>query len=82
MQEDFDAFEAVATSIPEVTECIMVSGEFDFFLRVICRDMAQYLEINERLVNSINYQATIKTHVVMQENKPFNDVDLASLIAD
>ncbi|GLS26343.1 Lrp/AsnC family transcriptional regulator [Marinibactrum halimedae] len=78
-REEFRAFEALINTIPEVVECVTVSGEFDFFLRIICPDMSSYLEINERLVSSVNYLVTINTHVVMNENKKFGAIDLSSL---
>lgn len=78
-QEDFRAFEALVDSIPEIVECLTVSGEFDFFLRIICPDMPRYVEINEQLVSSVNYAMTINTHVVMNENKRYQGVDLMTL---
>ena len=78
-QEEFRAFENLVNSIPEVVECLTVSGEFDFFLRVVCPDMARYLQINEKLVSAVRYAITINTHVVMSENKRFSGVDLSTL---
>ncbi|MEC8740741.1 MAG: Lrp/AsnC family transcriptional regulator, partial [Pseudomonadota bacterium] len=48
-QEDFNAFEDLIESIPEVVECYTVSGESDFLLKVICADMRRYVEINDQL---------------------------------
>ena len=48
--EEFRAFEDLVESIPEVVECYTVSGESDFFVRIICADMNRYLEINDQLV--------------------------------
>lgn len=79
-QEDFKAFETLVDSIPEIVECYTVSGEFDFFLRVICPDMTHYLEINDRLTRSGDYSVTINTHVIMKENKIFKGVELTSLL--
>jgi Lrp/AsnC family transcriptional regulator of ectoine degradation len=78
-QEEFRDFAALVATIPEVVECLTVSGEFDFFLRITCADMSRYLAINDQLVSSVNYQVTINTHVVMREDKPLNKVDLATL---
>ncbi|WP_317930323.1 Lrp/AsnC family transcriptional regulator [Halioxenophilus sp. WMMB6] len=78
-QDELRAFENLVNAIPEIVECLTVSGEFDFFLRVVCPDMARYLQINEQLVSSVNCAITINTHVVMSENKRFQSVDLATL---
>lgn len=79
-QEEFVAFEKLVESIPEVVECYTVSGESDFFLRIICADMNRYLEINNELVSSSNYQVNINSYVVMKENKAFEAVELNTLI--
>ena len=78
--QDFAAFEALVESIPEIVECYTVSGEFDFFLRVICPDMAHYLAINDSLVRSGDYSVSINTHVIMKENKNFQGVELNTLL--
>lgn len=78
-QDDFHDFESLVNSIPEIVECLTVSGEFDFFLRIICPDMQRYVEINEQLVSSVNYAININTHVVMSENKRFSGVQLNTL---
>lgn len=75
----FDDFEKLVKSMPEVVECYTVSGEFDFFLKIICPDMNHYLKINETLLSVADRSITIKTHVVMDENKIYSSVDLASL---
>ena len=73
------AFEVEAKSLPEVIEYHTVSGECDAILKIICRDMPAYLAINEQLLSSSAYSATINTHVVLNENKAFTRVDLDTL---
>lgn len=78
-QEDFQAFEELITDIDEIVECLTVSGEFDFFLRIVCPDMQRYVEINELLVSSVKHAININTHVVMSENKRYTGVTLSTL---
>ena len=78
-QEEFNAFESLIKTIPEVVECFTVSGESDFMLRVICPDMKRYVEINDQLVANSSYQVTINSYVVMKENKSFSSVNLNTL---
>ncbi len=78
-QEDFRAFESLIGDIDEIVECLTVSGEFDFFLRIVCPDMQRYVEINEQLVSSVKHAININTHVVMTENKCFKGVALNTL---
>ena len=58
-QEEFNAFEDLIESIPEVVECYTVSGESDFLMKIICADMRRYVEINDQLVANSRYQVTI-----------------------
>jgi DNA-binding Lrp family transcriptional regulator len=73
------AFQEAAQAMPEIIEYHTVSGECDAILKIICRDMPAYLELNERLLRSSEYAATINTHVVLNENKMFTSVDLETL---
>lgn len=79
-QSDFRAFEELIQQMPEVVECYTVSGEFDFFLRIVCPDMNRYLEINDQLVSSADHLVNISTHVVMNQNKSFQEINIGSLM--
>jgi len=78
--EQFVAFKEVVASIPEIVEYYTVSGESDFILKIICRDMGAYLQINDKLISSSKYSASIKSYVVMEENKSFTHVELDTLV--
>jgi Lrp/AsnC family transcriptional regulator of ectoine degradation len=80
--KEFRKFESLIESLPEIIECYTVSGEFDFFIRIVCPDMTRYVEINDILVESVNHSLSINTHVVMNENKSFTGVDLSKLSSD
>lgn len=77
--QEMTAFQRMVTSIPEIVDYYTVSGEYDFILRIICRDMPSYLRINDKLISSPEYSATINTHVVLNENKEFTGLDLNTL---
>jgi len=78
--QEFLAFKNMVATIPEIAEYYTVSGECDFILKIICCDMAAYLAINDKLISSSEYSATINSYVVMEENKAFTNVDLDTLI--
>ena len=77
--QELMAFKAMAASIPEVVDFYTVSGECDYILKIICRDMHAYLEINDQLISNSEYSATIQSHVVMEENRASTYVDLDTL---
>lgn len=72
-------FREIVESIPEIVEYSTVSGEYDFIIKIICRDMPAYMAINDQLISSPEYSATINTHIVLEENKPLTCVDLNPL---
>jgi DNA-binding Lrp family transcriptional regulator len=51
-QTVLDAFEALASSWPEVRECHMIRGGGDFLLRLVARDTAHENELTARLTNA------------------------------
>lgn len=48
-KEKLGQFEQAIQAVPEVMECYLMSGDFDYLLRVICRDHADYMRIHDRL---------------------------------
>ena len=45
-QSDLAAFESAVQNIPEVMECYLMTGEFDYLLRVVVSDMADFERIH------------------------------------
>ncbi len=80
--QDFRDFEQLVDTMPEIIECYTVSGEFDFFLKILCPDMQRYLEINEALLSSLDHSVYINTHIVMNQNKHCASVDIQRLRED
>ena len=44
-------FEQAVQNVPEVINCFLMSGDFDYLLRVVIRDNADYESIHNRLTN-------------------------------
>ena len=62
-QSVLDAFEALATSWPEVRECHMIRGGGDFLLRLVARDTAHENELTQKLTGlaSVSKVQTLQT---------------------
>jgi DNA-binding Lrp family transcriptional regulator len=66
-QSELAAFEEAVRSIPEVMECYLMTGEFDYLLRVVVADMADFERLhNESLtrlpgVSRVNSSVAIRT---------------------
>lgn len=79
-QKNFKNFEKAILKIPELVECNKVSGQFDYFLRFICRDMDSYHSISEDLLDSDANIANIHSHVVLDHTKTFSGVPIKHLL--
>lgn len=50
-QETLQSFESAVTSIEQVMECYLMSGDADYMLRIIYRDNEDYKKIHLKLTN-------------------------------
>ncbi|PHZ83800.1 Lrp/AsnC family transcriptional regulator [Paremcibacter congregatus] len=77
---NFKTFEKVINEFPEIVECFTVSGNFDYFLRIVCPDMDRYLELNDKLIESMEGVANISSHVALATSKSFKGYALDKLV--
>ena len=68
-KENFSAFENIVQQIPDIVECLKVSGEFDYQLRFECRDMESYHSLTETLLNKAPGITNLSSHVILHETK-------------
>ena len=47
-QADLQAFELAARELPEVMECYLMSGEYDYLVRVVVADMADFERLHSQ----------------------------------
>ncbi len=65
----FDQFNAAAQARPEILECHMVAGGFDYLLKTRVRDMAAYREFAGNALWQLPGVRETRTYAVMQEVK-------------
>jgi len=63
------AFNDAVAAVPEVEECHMIAGAFDYLLKVRTRDMTRYRFVLGEKISSLPHVAHSSTHVVMQAVK-------------
>jgi len=68
-QTQSDAFENAAAAMPEVTECFSVSGDADYFLRLVAPDLQAFSELMMKRVLRLPGVAHIKTNIALQKVK-------------
>lgn len=70
-KEDIAAFEDAVQIMPEVLECHLISGEFDFLMRVAALDTSAYEEIYRNRLSLIPSVSQMKTLLCLSTVKEF-----------
>lgn len=51
-REDFAKFETGAQGFPEIVECHLISGGYDYLLKFVCRSVSDYQSTIERVLDA------------------------------
>ena len=65
-QEELDRFEQAVTAVPAVMECYLVTGEYDYLLRVVARDTVDYERIHHEHLTKLPGVARVKTSFTLR----------------
>jgi len=65
-QSELAAFEAAVQDIPEVMECYLMTGEFDYLLRVVVADMADFERIHKEELTRLPGVARVNSSVAIR----------------
>ena len=60
------AFEEAVRSIPEVMECYLMTGEFDYLLRVVVTDMADFERLHKESLTRLPGVARVNSSVAIR----------------
>lgn len=69
VQDVMDTFKAAVQARPEILECHLVAGGFDYLLKTRVRDMSAYREFIGCVIWSLPGVRETRTYVVMEEVK-------------
>lgn len=70
-EEDINAFEAAIRDMPEVLECHLISGEFDYLIRVAAKNTRDYEELYRGRLTNIPSVSQMKTLLSLSTVKEF-----------
>ena len=59
-------FNAAVRAIPEVEECYMIAGGFDYLVKVRSRDIAEYRRIMAEAISALPHVASTSSYVAME----------------
>ena len=65
-REDQDAFEAGVAHVPEVMECYLMSGDYDYLLRVVVADTGDYERIHHEQLTSLPGVARVRSSFALR----------------
>jgi Lrp/AsnC family leucine-responsive transcriptional regulator len=78
-QDAFDQFATAMLRIPQVQECYMVAGGFDYLVKVRVSDMAAYRGFLGEVLSKVPGIRETHTYAVMERVKEYGGVDLSHL---
>ena len=65
-ERELAAFEEAVKDIPEVMECYLMTGEFDYLLRVVVSDMADFERIHKEALTRLPGVARVNSSVAIR----------------
>lgn len=66
-QSELAAFEEAVRNIPEVMECYLMTGEFDYLLRIVVADMADFERIHKEELTRLPGVARVNSSVAIRK---------------
>ena len=72
----FEDFRREVTRIPQILECHLVSGEYDYLIKVRLPDMSAYRDMLGNILLQLPAAAESRSYVVMEEVKQTNFLQL------
>lgn len=75
-REDIEAFEVAIREMPDILECHMISGEFDYLIRVAAATTSEYEYLYRNRLSQIPSVSQIKTLLSLSTVKEFRGYNL------
>ncbi len=63
------AFNTAVRAVPEIEECHMIAGAFDYLLKVRSEDIQNYRQVLAERISGLPHVAATSTHVAMESVK-------------
>ena len=68
-EKALSAFNAAVRKMPEVEQCHMIAGAFDYLLKVRTRDIRAYRQVLGEKISALPFVGSTSTHVSMEAVK-------------
>lgn len=71
-QTDLNAFEEAVQNIPEVMECYLMTGEFDYLLRIVVSDASDYERVHRQHLTRLPGVARVQSSFTLRTVRKAN----------
>lgn len=78
-RDDIQAFESAITEMPDILECHLISGEFDYLIRVAVRSPSDFEELYRNKLSQIPTVSQTKTLLSLSTVKEFKGYHLKDM---
>ena len=68
-QRDLQVFEAAVARVPEVMECYLLTGQYDYLLRVVVRDLEDFERVHRESITSLPGVSRVQTSFALRAVK-------------
>ena len=75
-QSELAAFEEAVQDIPEIMECYLMTGEFDYLLRVVVSDMADFERLHNEALTRLPGVARVNSSVALRTVRKTTELPL------
>jgi DNA-binding Lrp family transcriptional regulator len=76
-QSELAAFEKAVQDLPEVMECYLMTGEFDYLLRVVVSDMADFERVHKESLTRLPGVARVNSSVAIRTVRKTTELPIA-----
>ena len=65
-QQDLEAFERAVRGVPEVMECYLMTGQYDYLLRVVVKDLEDFERIHRESITRLPGVSRVQTSFALR----------------
>ncbi len=76
-QSELAAFEAAIQRIPEVMECYLMTGEFDYLLRLVVSDMEDFERLHNEALTRLPGVARVNSSIAIRTVRKTTELPIA-----
>ena len=81
-QSDLQTFEEAVQKVPHVMECYLMTGEYDYLLRVVVADAADFEQLHSRHLTSLPGVARVHSSFALRTVLKSFELPVAEVIPD